>query len=84
MRATFEQWVDAVFNHPVEKPEWYWSENFDSVWQRLGTSEPRTVNFLRQLFENLRNWGSTLSRKLAREYGFLSASRLPRNRHTHF
>ena len=51
MRATFEQWVDAVFNHPVGKPEWYWSESFDSVWQRLGTSEPLTVNFLRQLFE---------------------------------
>lgn len=51
MSATFEQWVDAVFNHPVGKPEWYWSENFDSLWQRLGTSEPLTVNFLRQLFE---------------------------------
>jgi hypothetical protein len=24
----FTAWVDAVFKHPVSKPEWYWDDNF--------------------------------------------------------
>jgi hypothetical protein len=50
--ATFEQWVDAVFNHPVDKPEWYWNDAFDSFWEGLNMSDALTVSFLAHLFAN--------------------------------
>ena len=35
MSATFEQWLEFVFNNPVRKHEWYWDEGFDSRWEAL-------------------------------------------------
>jgi hypothetical protein len=35
MSATFEQWLEFVFNNPVRKHEWYWDEDFDSRWEAL-------------------------------------------------
>jgi hypothetical protein len=48
--ATFEQWVQAAFDHPSEEPEWYWDTTFDSVWQSLGLSNMLTVRYLTRLF----------------------------------
>jgi hypothetical protein len=28
---TFDQWIDAVFNHPVSEPAWYFTAETDSV-----------------------------------------------------
>jgi hypothetical protein len=52
MSATFEQWVQTVFGHSVQKPEWYWDEDFDSVWQSLRMSDTLAVSYLAQLFSD--------------------------------
>jgi len=48
--ATFEQWVEIAFDHPVSEPEWYWDEGFDSLWESLGLSDALTVRYLTRLF----------------------------------
>jgi hypothetical protein len=48
--ATFDQWLDAVFNHPVRKREWYWNEDFDSYWDGLELTDAATVEYIRRLF----------------------------------
>ena len=50
MHAKFEQWVQAVFDHPAEGPEWYWDPAFDSLWQSLGLTDVQTVRYLTRLF----------------------------------
>jgi hypothetical protein len=47
---TFEQWLDHVFDHPVEpqKLEWYWDSQRD-WWEE---DSPETVQFMTQTFEN--------------------------------
>ena len=58
MAADFERWVDAVFDHPVRKPEWYWAPDFDKQWDALGLDGPTTVSYLTRLYRE----SSTLSR----------------------
>ena len=48
--ATLEQWVEAVFDHPVGKPEWYWNNDFDERWGELGLSDSVTVEYMTRLF----------------------------------
>jgi len=48
--AAFEQWVQAVFDHPPKEPEWYWDEDFDSLWDSVGLSDAVTVTYLTRLF----------------------------------
>lgn len=48
--ATFSEWLDAVFNHPVNKREWYWDEGFESYWDRLELSHAVTVEYMTRLF----------------------------------
>jgi hypothetical protein len=52
--VTFSRWVEAVFDHPVGGPEWYWGEEFDSFWDSLGLSDEVTVAYLTQLFRDPR------------------------------
>lgn len=49
-RASFDQWLAAVFDHPVEKREWYWDENFEDYWDRLQLSDAVTVEYMTRLF----------------------------------
>jgi hypothetical protein len=48
--ATFDQWLDAAFDHPVRKREWYWNEHFDTYWDSLGLSDAVTVEYMTRLF----------------------------------
>jgi hypothetical protein len=48
--ATFDQWIDAAFDHPVRKREWYWDEDFESYWDRLELSDAVTVAYMTRLF----------------------------------
>ncbi len=47
--ASFEEWVQAAFDHPPKEPEWYWDEGFDSFWDSLGLSDAVTVQYLTRL-----------------------------------
>jgi len=47
--ATFDQWLNAVFEHPVRDPEWYWDENFEAYWDGLGLSDVLTVEYMTRL-----------------------------------
>ena len=46
----FDQWVEAVFEHPLRKPEWYLDSDFDEYWDALGLSDALTVEYLTRLF----------------------------------
>ena len=48
--ATFDHWLDAVFNHPVRKREWYWDEDFESYWDGLNLTDAVRVEYMRRLF----------------------------------
>jgi hypothetical protein len=48
--ANFDQWLDAVFDHPVLKREWYWDEDFEDSWNRLELSDQVTVEYMTRLF----------------------------------
>lgn len=48
--ASFDQWLDAVFDHPVQKREWYWSEDFATYWVGLELSDAVTVEYMTRLF----------------------------------
>ncbi|MGB8011503.1 MAG: hypothetical protein WCF68_07805 [Terriglobales bacterium] len=50
MSATFEQWLEFVFNNPVRKREWYWDEDFDSRWEALELTDALIVQYMTQLF----------------------------------
>jgi hypothetical protein len=47
---TFHQWLDAAFDHPVRKREWYWDEDFENYWDRLKLSDVVTVEYMTCLF----------------------------------
>jgi hypothetical protein len=46
----FDDWIDAVFNHPVGVPEWYWAADFHERWESLGLDGPVTVAYLTRLY----------------------------------
>ena len=48
--ATFDQWLNAVFDHPVRKREWYWDEDFEAYWDRLELSDAVSVEYMTSLF----------------------------------
>jgi hypothetical protein len=48
--ATFEQWLEAVFNHPIREPEWYWNDDFDERWRPLGVCHALTVDYMTRTF----------------------------------
>jgi hypothetical protein len=48
--ATFDQWLDAAFNHAVREPEWYWDEHFSSCWDRLELADAVTVEYMSRVF----------------------------------
>lgn len=50
MQATFDQWLDAVFDHPVRKREWYWDKDFENNWDHLELSDAVTVEYMTRLF----------------------------------
>src|ERR1700688_366732 len=50
MSATFEQWLEFVFNNPVRKREWYWDEDFDSRWKELELTDALIVQYMTRLF----------------------------------
>lgn len=50
MSATFEQWLEFVFNHPVLKREWYWDEDFDSRWEALELTDVLIVQYMTRVF----------------------------------
>ena len=50
VKATFEQWLEFVFNNPVRKREWYWDEDFDSRWEALELTDALIVQHMTRLF----------------------------------
>jgi hypothetical protein len=48
--ATFDQWLNATFDHPVRKREWYWDEDFENYWDRLELTDVITVEYITLLF----------------------------------
>jgi hypothetical protein len=50
MSATFEQWLQFVFNNPVREHEWYWDEDFDSRWESLELTDALIVQNITRLF----------------------------------
>jgi hypothetical protein len=50
MSATFEQWLEFVFNNPVREHEWYWDEDFDPRWEALALTDALIVQYMTQLF----------------------------------
>jgi hypothetical protein len=50
MSATYEQWLEFVFNNPVREREWYWDEDFDSRWEALELSDILIVRYMTRLF----------------------------------
>jgi len=50
MSATFEQWLEFVFNNPVREHEWYWDEDFDSRWETLELTDALIVQYMTRLF----------------------------------
>jgi hypothetical protein len=49
--VTFDEWVDAVFNHPVRRPEWFWDKDFHQLWDSLGLFDVLTVTYMTRLFQ---------------------------------
>jgi hypothetical protein len=50
MSATFEQWLEFVFNNPVREREWYWDEDFGSRWEALELTDAMIVQYMTRLF----------------------------------
>lgn len=48
--ATFDQWVEGVFDHPLREPEWYWDNDFDKYWDALGLFDALTVEYMSRMF----------------------------------
>jgi hypothetical protein len=48
--VAFNQWVDAVFDHPLSRPERYWRKDFDGHWDTLGLFDSVVVENLTHLF----------------------------------
>jgi len=48
--VTFDDWVGAVFGHPIRKPEWYWDNDFNERWDSLGLFDSLTVEYMTRLF----------------------------------
>ncbi len=49
-KVTFDKWVDAVFDHPLSKPEWYWGKDFDEHWSALELFDSVAVEYMTRLF----------------------------------
>lgn len=51
MAATFEQWLQASFDHVASTTDkdWYWQEGFDSFWEPLGITDAVAVKYLTRL-----------------------------------
>jgi hypothetical protein len=50
MNATFERWLEFVFNNPVRKPKWYRDQDFDSRWEALELTDALIVEYMTRLF----------------------------------
>jgi hypothetical protein len=50
MSATFEQWLEFVFNNPVCEREWYWDKDFESRWDALELTDSIIVRYMTRLF----------------------------------
>jgi hypothetical protein len=50
--VSFDQWVEAVFDHPIREPEWYWDNDFDEHWDSLGLIDSSAVEYMARLFQD--------------------------------
>jgi hypothetical protein len=48
--VSFDEWLEAMFDHTLRKPEWYWHDDFNERWDGLGLSDSVTVEYLTRLF----------------------------------
>lgn len=48
--ATFDEWIAAVFDHPVRRPQWYWDQDFEEHWDTLRLSDSVVVDYMTRLF----------------------------------
>jgi hypothetical protein len=48
--ASFERWVEAVFDHPICDPEWYWDDDFNVSWEPHEMTASLTVEYMTRLF----------------------------------
>lgn len=49
MTVTFERWVQTALDHPPKEPEWFWEDDFESLWDSLDLSDVVMVRFLTRL-----------------------------------
>jgi hypothetical protein len=75
--TTFDQWLDAVFDHPVRKREWYWDENFETFWEDLGLSDGITVEYMTRLFLEPKKLERYSMEQLAQGFWFLIGESSP-------
>jgi hypothetical protein len=47
--ATFDEWVEAAFDHPVRARAWYW-DDFEDSWDALDLSDSVVVDYMTRLF----------------------------------
>ena len=52
MPISFEGWIQAVFDHPVADPEWYWEPSFEEYWDSLKITPGLTVAYLTRLYRD--------------------------------
>jgi hypothetical protein len=50
--ASFEVWVQTVFDHPPDGPQWFWAPDFDSLWNSLELTDVVQISYLTRLFRN--------------------------------
>ena len=54
MSGTFEQWLQASFDHvpptTLKEQDWYWDEGFESFWDPLCITDVVAVRYMTRLF----------------------------------
>ncbi len=77
MSPTFPEWLSAVFDHRVGKPDWYWASDFDSYWEAHTASDELSVEYMTQLFTEHRWLGPYSLEQVAQGIWFLVGESSP-------
>jgi hypothetical protein len=77
MTARFEEWLEAVFDHPVGEPEWYWASDFEVRWESLQLSSATGVAYLTRLHSDPAVLGTYSLEQVAQGIWFLVGESSP-------
>ena len=52
MTASYDRWLQTVFDHPdaAGRPEWYWMPDFNDIWDSLELNPATTTDYLTKLY----------------------------------